>query len=70
MSYIDWNVDKDRIAWEDAKASGGQNGKGATPRPLGKGYFDKLEKIKGFSWSKEEQEENDDKEGNLETDSM
>ena len=53
---IDWNVDRERIAWEDAKASGGQNGKGDAPRPTTHKYFENLSKIKGFSWSKDDEE--------------
>lgn len=57
---INFNPDKDRIAYEDAKATS-QNGKGDTPRTYGRKYTENLSKIKGFSWS--------DESGHLETNS-
>lgn len=53
---IDWNVDKERIAWEDARASGGSNGKGDAPRPRTAKFAENFDKI---DWSKNDGQKRD-----------
>lgn len=49
---INFNPDKDRIAYEDAKAVN-SNGKGSTPRTYSQKFRNNLSNLKGFSWSNE-----------------
>lgn len=45
---INWDVDKERIHWEDSRAVNG-NGKGSIPRPRTAKFAENFDKI---DWSK------------------